>query len=76
MSPFAEEMKIEVTDDRFVKMLQNAIDSISAICNNDSQQIDLVLRDAQAFFAGNIDVQKAAAQIQSRASIYMAEQYG
>lgn len=63
-------------DARYADMLTDAIDSIGAVYNNDSQLINIILRDAQACFAGDISAQKAAEQIQSRAKIYLAEQFG
>lgn len=63
-------------DARYADMLTDAIDSIGAVYNNDSQLINIILRDAQACFVGDISAQKAAEQIQSRAKIYMAEQFG
>lgn len=74
--PLDEALYMQVTDDRFLNMLQDAIDAIGAVYNNDSQMIDLIMRDAQACFAGDLSGQKAAEHIQSRAAMYMAEQYG
>lgn len=63
-------------DARYADMLTDTIDSIGAVYNNDSQLINIILRDANACFAGDISAQKAAEQIQSKAKIYMAEQFG
>ena len=75
IDPLGNELIIKITDERFIEMLQEAIDSITAVYNNDSNMMALVFRDAQACFAGDTSPQKAAEQIQSRAGIYMAEQY-
>jgi len=74
--PMGKELIVKVADDRFINMLQEAIDSIEAVYNLDRKMMMLISRDAQACFAGDISPQKAAEQIQSRAGIYMAEQYG
>lgn len=70
------ELCIKITDDRYINMLQNAIDSITAVYNNDSKMMELILRDTQACFSGDISAERAAEQVQSRAGIYMAEQFG
>lgn len=42
----------------------------------DETIIDIVLQECQPFFAGDISANQAAANIQSKAGIYIAEQYG
>lgn len=42
----------------------------------DNSLIDIVLRECQPYFAGNINVEQTIENIQSKAQIYVSEQYG
>lgn len=50
--------------------------SIDALYQLDPALLDMVENEAARFFAGAISADEAAENIQSRASIYLAEQYG
>lgn len=51
----------------------NRIDCTTII---DEEVLNILIRESQAYFAGSISAAEAAANIQSRVSIYLAEQYG
>ena len=63
-----DESKIE----RAIKIIQ----SIDCVNEYDSNLFDIIWQEVNAYLGGGKTAEQAAATIQSRASIYMAEQYG
>lgn len=52
------------------------IQSIDCVNEYDSNLFDIIWQEVNAYLGGSKTAEQAAATIQSRASIYMAEQYG
>lgn len=50
--------------------------SIDQVAIYDESILDIIMEEAGAFFAGDKTAEETAALIQSRASLYMSEQYG
>ncbi len=56
--------------------LSKLIDSIDHTTLYDDELFDIIFRESQPFFAGNISAKQAAENIQSKAQLYVSEQYG
>ena len=56
--------------------LMALIDRMDCLYEQDQRLLDIVLREARAFYSGDKTAEQAAKLIQSKASIYLAEQYG
>lgn len=67
LAPISQDVKTEAMD---------IINSIDCVNYCDSSLYELVLREAEPYFSGAISAQAAAENIQSKAGIYLAEQYG
>lgn len=63
---------IEHAKQRIIK----SIDSIDCVELVDDALLEILMRECQPLFAGDISAKQAAAAIQSKVSIYLAEQYG
>lgn len=66
------EADIDAVKECFVEIIER-MDSTTLY---DDGILQIIFRESQAFFAGDISVQQAAASIQSKVQIYLAEQYG
>ena len=71
-----ESLKVGPPSDKLKAQLWELIDSMGGINEYDPALDEIVQSEAAKFFAGDQTSQEAAAAIQSRASIYMSEQYG
>lgn len=71
-----ESLKVGPPSDKLKAQLWELIDSMDGINEYDPALDEIVQSEAAKFFAGDQTSQEAAAAIQSRASIYMSEQYG
>lgn len=54
----------------------NMLGRIDCVNYCDNELYELVLREAEPFFAGGITAEQAAENIQSKVNIYLSEQYG
>jgi hypothetical protein len=70
-------------ENRFVTFTDNTVEQLYALLANTKgidqsypELLDIIDEEAQKCFAGDATAQSAAAQIQSRAGIYLSEQYG
>lgn len=64
------------TDGSEADTLMALIDRMDCLYEQDQRLLDIVLREARAFYSGDKTAEQAAMLIQSKASIYLAEQYG
>ena len=64
------------TDGSEADTLMALIDRMDCLYEQDQRLLDIVLREARAFYSGDKTAEQAAKLIQSKASIYLAEQYG
>lgn len=71
-----ESLKVGPPSDQLKAQLWELIDSMDGINEYDPALDQIVQSEAAKFFAGGQTAQEAAAAIQSRAGIYMSEQYG
>lgn len=71
-------MKIEgKTDINTAKdRLWKTINRVDCLTMCDETLLNIIISESQPFFSGDISVQQASASIQSRANIYISEQYG
>ncbi len=74
LDAFGNEITITVSDNTFTEMLREAISSVNCVSDNNEGLIELVWREAQPYFAEDKSAEQVAENIQSRASIYLAEQ--
>ena len=58
----------------YIEEFEGLVESVTGIYEYDSSLMSIIWSEAQAFFAGDKSAEDAARIIQSRASIYMAEQ--
>ena len=58
----------------YLEEFEYLVESVTGIYEYDSSLMNIIWSEAQAFFAGDKSAEDAARIIQSRASIYMAEQ--
>ena len=56
--------------------LRELVYSTEKMAHDDKQLLDIIMTEANNYFNGYKTLDDAVAQIQSRASIYIAEQYG
>lgn len=70
------EISTEPANERTRETAVSPVNRINGISELDSSIYTIVVGEAAKFFAGNRTAEETAAAIQSRASIYMAEQYG
>lgn len=56
--------------------LKAIIENMDCMMSCDEALLNIIIRESQPFFAGDISVKQASASIQSRAQIYISEQYG
>ena len=66
LAPISEDVKTEAMD---------IINSIDCVNYCDSALYNLVVREAEPYFSGDLSAEEAAENIQSKVSIYLAEQY-
>lgn len=66
----------EVDGASITETLDMLVDEADCIMSCDASILNIVSACAEPFFAGAISAREAAANIQSRASIYISEQYG
>lgn len=67
LAPISEDVKTKAMD---------IIDSVDCVYYCNDGLYDLLVREAEPYFSGDLSVEKAAENIQSKVSIYLAEQYG
>lgn len=63
-------------DESIIERAIQIIQSIDCVNEYDSNLFDIIWQEVNAYLGGGKTAEQAAATIQSRASIYMAEQYG
>lgn len=56
--------------------LKAIIENMDCMMSCDEALLNIIIRESQPFFVGDISVKQASASIQSRAQIYISEQYG
>ena len=71
-----ESLKIGLPTAAMKAQLLEIIDSIDGMNEYDPALLETVQSEAARFFAGDCTAEEAAASIQSKASIYLSEQYG
>lgn len=71
-----ESLKIELPTAAMKAQLLEIIDSVDGINEYDPALLATIQNEAARFFAGDCTAEEAAANIQSKASIYLSEQYG
>lgn len=67
---------IEVNKTEMTQTMNTLIDRADCIMSYETAILDIILLCAEPYFAGEKTAEEAAAATQSRASIYLAEQYG
>lgn len=73
---FNTTIPLATLDDNKKERAIQIIQSIDCVNEYDSNLFDIIWQEVNAYLGGGKTAEQAAATIQSRASIYMAEQYG
>ena len=73
---FNTTIPLATLDDNKKERAIQIIQSIDCVNEYDSNLFDIIWQEVNAYLGGGKTAEQAAASIQSRASIYMAEQYG
>lgn len=63
-------------DERTLDKIRIMANQMDAIAQVDGSIMEIIMREAEKYYAGQISAQDAGTNIQSRVSIYLAEQYG
>ncbi len=71
-----ESLKVAPPTEAMKEQLWQVIDSVDSISEYDPVLLEAIMREAARCFAGDCTAEQAAASIQSKASIYISEQYG
>ena len=69
------EVKVNLITQDEVNMLIDYFSTVDNIARYDESLTDIINEEANAYFEGTKSVDEAASLIQSRASIYLSEQY-
>ena len=56
--------------------LKKIIENIDSTTLYDEEFLEIIIRESQAYFSGDISAQQAAKNIQSKGQLYVSEQYG
>lgn len=70
------EVSFPVTGTAPFDMMDRLLSCISSVYDEKRELCDIIWSDAKAYFAGDKSLRETQAMIQSRAGIYIAEQYG
>ena len=68
------DLNLTITDMRHMDALEELIPLVNGFYEENTALMEIIWSEAQAYFAGDKTAEEAAALIQSRASIYLAEQ--
>ena len=68
-------MPVEQATEETVRRVRQILDSLCSTNRYDAVLYDIIMEELAPFFAGDKTAAQAAASIQSRASVYLAEQY-